>query len=40
LVWQDAGITSEVSFHGHSQVNVILDVAMANATVLVSPGKR
>ncbi|HXN63454.1 MAG TPA: hypothetical protein VN886_23625 [Acidimicrobiales bacterium] len=40
LVWTDAGITTEVSFHGHSQVNVNLDVAVANATVLVSPRKR
>ncbi len=37
LVWNDAGITCEVSFHGHSQVNVDLDVAEANVTVLVSP---
>jgi hypothetical protein len=40
LVWKDAGITCEVSFHGHSQVNVDLDVAVANATVLVPPRKR
>ncbi|MGA2474474.1 MAG: hypothetical protein ABSG39_13435 [Acidimicrobiales bacterium] len=40
LVWNDAGITCEVSFHGHSQVNVDLDVAVANATVLVSPRRR
>lgn len=40
LVWQDAGITTEVSFHGHSQVNVNLDVAVANATLLVSPRRR
>lgn len=40
LVWSDGGITSEVSFHGHSQVNVDLDVAVANATVLVSPRGR
>jgi lysophospholipase L1-like esterase len=37
LVWSDRGITSEVSFHGHSQVNVDLDTAVANATFLVSP---
>lgn len=37
LVWDDAGITTEVSFHGHSQVNVDLDIAMAKATVLVAP---
>jgi hypothetical protein len=40
LVWNDAGITCEVSFHGHSQVNVDLDIAMANATLLVSPRRR
>jgi hypothetical protein len=40
LVWQDVGITTEVSFHGHSQVNVNLDVALADATVLISPGRR
>ncbi len=40
LVWNDAGITCEVSFHGHSQVNVDLDVAMAKATTLESPRKR
>jgi hypothetical protein len=39
LVWDDAGITTEVSFHGHSQVNVDLDIAMAKATVLVAPRK-
>ena len=40
LVWDDAGITTEVSFHGHSQVNVDLDEAVAKATVLVTPRKR
>jgi len=40
LVWNDSGITCEVSFHGHSQVNINLDVAEANATVLVVPRKR
>jgi hypothetical protein len=40
LVWNDAGITCEVSFHGHSQVNVDLDGAIADATQLVSPTKR
>ncbi|HSZ37867.1 MAG TPA: hypothetical protein VK773_12315 [Acidimicrobiales bacterium] len=40
LVWNDAGVTCEVSFHGHSQVNVDLDVAVANATTLESPRKR
>jgi hypothetical protein len=40
LVWNDAGVTCEVSFHGHSQVNVDLDIAVANATVLVASRKR
>ena len=40
LVWDDAGITTEVSFHGHSQVNVDLDIAVAKATVLVASRKR
>jgi hypothetical protein len=40
LVWEHAGITTEVSFHGHSQVNVDLDIAVANATLLVTPRKR
>jgi hypothetical protein len=40
LVWEDAGITTEVSFHGHSQVNVDLDIAVAKATVLVASRKR
>ena len=40
LVWKDAGVTTEVSFHGHSQVNLDLDVAVADATDLVSPSKR
>jgi hypothetical protein len=37
LVWDDHGMTCEVSFHGHSQVNVDLDRAEAGATVLVAP---
>jgi hypothetical protein len=40
LVWTESGITCEVSFHGHSQVNVDLDTAVANATELVSAAKR
>lgn len=40
LVWNDSGITCEVSFHGHTQVNVELDVAVADATELVSPTKH
>ncbi len=40
LVWNDKGMTAEVSFHGLSQVNADLDVAVADATVLVSPKAR
>jgi hypothetical protein len=40
LVWKDSGITCEVSFHGHSQVNIELDMAVADATELVSPTNR
>jgi hypothetical protein len=40
LVWNDKGVTAEVSFHGLSQVNADLDVAVADATVLVSPMVR
>jgi hypothetical protein len=39
LVWHSGGITTEVSFHGHSQVNLDLDIAIADATKLVSPRK-
>jgi hypothetical protein len=35
LVWKMAGVTCEVSFHGISQVNVDLDVAVADATTMV-----
>ena len=40
LVWSEGGVTCEVSFHGHSQVNVDLDFAVANATILVKPRGR
>jgi hypothetical protein len=40
LVWSESGITCEVSFHGHTQVNVNLDIAVADATELVSPTNR
>jgi len=40
LAWNNSGITCEVSFHGHSQVNIELDIAVADATELVSPKKR
>jgi hypothetical protein len=39
LVWHSGGITTEVSFHGRSQVNLDLDIAVADATKLVSPTK-
>ena len=34
------GITCEVSFHGHSRVNIELDIAVADATELVSPTRQ
>ena len=40
LVWNDSGVTCEVSFHGHSQVNLALDIAVADATELVSPTRQ
>ena len=39
LVWNKSGITCEVSFHGHTQVNVNLDIVVADATRVVSPAK-
>jgi hypothetical protein len=40
LMWHNGGITAEVSFHGHSQVNVDLDIAVADAILQVAPLKR
>jgi hypothetical protein len=40
LVWNQKGITCEVSFHGISQVNVGLDVAVADSTRMVAAGRR
>lgn len=37
LIWQQSGITCEVSFHGHSQLNQQLDAVIARATTLVEP---
>ncbi len=37
LVWQQSGVTCEVSLHGHSLLNQELDVAIARATTLVRP---
>jgi hypothetical protein len=34
------GSAAEVSFHGHSQVNLDLDVAEGDATILVAPDNR
>ncbi len=40
LVWNDSGVTCEVSFHGHTQVNIALDIAVAAATELVAPTRQ
>jgi hypothetical protein len=40
LVWKIAGITCEVSFHGISEVNVDLDVAVADSTNMVTAAGR
>jgi hypothetical protein len=40
LVWKMAGLTCEVSFHGISQVNVDLDVAIADSTTIVAARHR
>ncbi len=40
LVWNQAGIKCEVSFHGISQVNVDLDIAVADSTWMVTSGHR
>ena len=37
LVWQQAGVTCEVSFHGHSRTNQDLALAVARSTRMVSP---
>lgn len=37
LVWKQAGVTCEVSLHGHSLLNQELVVAIAGATSLVRP---
>jgi hypothetical protein len=39
LTWRQRGLEVQVSFHGHSQVNVDLDLAVARATVGVTPRK-
>ena len=37
LVWKQSGITCEVSFHGHSLLNQLLDIVVARATSLIAP---
>lgn len=37
LAWKHDGVNTEVSFHGLSQVNKELDIAVAEATFLVEP---
>jgi hypothetical protein len=37
LVWTQAGVTCEVSIHGHSRVNQQLDIAIAQSTSMISP---
>jgi len=39
LVWRQDGVTCEVSFHGHSQVNQDLDVAVARGTRMIYPSR-
>jgi hypothetical protein len=40
LLWKMAGIDVEVSFHGFSQVNVDLDLAVADSTTMVAAEHR
>ncbi len=39
LTWRQRGLEVQVSFHGHSQTNVDLDLAVARDTVVVTPRK-
>ena len=39
LVWREAGVTCEVSFHGHSRTNQDLALAVARSTRMVSPAR-
>ena len=39
LQWVDHAMVTQVSFHGHSQVNLNLDLAVARSVVLVRPGR-
>jgi hypothetical protein len=40
LTWRERGLLMEVSFHGHTSVNQDLAVAVAKATILVSPRRH
>ncbi|HWE66741.1 MAG TPA: hypothetical protein VG298_08860 [Acidimicrobiales bacterium] len=37
LTWKEDGLMCQVSFHGHSQTNIDLDLAVARASRLVQP---
>lgn len=39
LQWIDHGMVTQVSFHGHTQVNLDLDLAVARSVVLVRPSR-
>ena len=39
LVWRQAGVTCEVSFHGHSRTNQDLALAVARSTRMMSPAR-
>jgi hypothetical protein len=39
LVWRQAGVTCEVSFHGHSRTNQDLALAVARSTRMTSPAR-
>jgi hypothetical protein len=39
LVWREAGVTCEVSFHGHSRTNQDLALAVARSSRMVSPAR-
>ncbi|HXQ59294.1 MAG TPA: hypothetical protein VN799_04325 [Acidimicrobiales bacterium] len=37
LVWKQSGVTCEVSLHGHSRTNELLDFLIAEETVMIAP---
>ena len=39
LTWRERGLLVEVSFHGHSDVNQDLDIAVARAAIVVAPSR-